>query len=155
MRRASMVVGLIAAFVAVSFTVPAAAAQSTFVQATLVGDGDPDGSGSAVLEFGRDKNLAFICHQIQVENVSRPITGGAITVGETGGIVGRLIIVQDPGGDLEGCTGQLGIKDRDLRRILKDPDSHFLHLYNNEHPCDVTGLVCPPGAVIGQLEAVS
>ena len=163
MRRASIVADLIAALVAVSFAVPAdavsadAAAQPTFLQATLVGDGDPDGSGTAVLEFGRDGNFAFICHQIQVENVSRPLTGGAITVGETGEIVGRLFIVVDTGGTLEGCSGQLGIKNRDLTRILKDPGSHFLHLYNDEHPCDITGPegVCPPGAVIGQLEAVA
>lgn len=43
--------------------------------------------------------------------------------------------------------------------MVKDPGSHFLHLYNDEHPCDVFGVAretgCPPGAVIGRLEGVS
>ena len=156
MRTALKAAGLVAALVAVSFAGPADASRSsTFLQATLVGDGDPDGSGTAVLEFGRDKNLAFICHQIDVANVSRPITGGAITVGETGEIVGVLFVVLDQGGTLEGCSGQFA-KNRDFNRILNDPGSHFLHLYNDEHPCDIVAVsVCPPGAVIGQLAPAS
>jgi hypothetical protein len=146
---------LVVALVVVAFAVPAvASAPPTTLRATLVGDGDPDGSGSALLQIDKDKNTGVICHQIHVDNVTTPITGGAITVGESGEIVARLIIT-DPGQDLEGCTGQLGIKNRELNRIIKDPGSHFLHLYNAEFPCDIFGpdRVCPPGAVQGQLSA--
>ena len=128
----------------------------TTFRATLSPEGDPDGSGSAVLEIDTKTDFGTICYQIQVENVARPITGGAITVGESGETVGRLVI-QDRGWDLEGCTAHLGIKNRDLKRIQKDPGSHFLHLYNDEHPCEAIGpsTPCPPGAVIVQLEGVS
>jgi hypothetical protein len=156
MRRGFIAGALLAALVALGFAVPAGAVvKPTFLEATLVGEGDPDGSGQARLEFGRDKNSAFICHQIQVANVARPITGGAITLAGSDAIEARLIIVGDVGGELEGCTGQLGIKNRDLSRILRDPSNYVLHLYNAEHPCNVTGAdqVCPPGAVAGTLQA--
>jgi hypothetical protein len=157
MRRTATVLLVITALVAAALAVPAVAGtQFTTLRSTLVGDGDADGSGSALLQIDTKTTFATICHQIQLENVSRPITGGAITVGESGEIVGRLIIFNDQGGTLEGCTGQLGIKNRDLKRIQMDPGSHFLHLYNAEHPCDIfgAGRVCPQGAVIGQLEGV-
>jgi hypothetical protein len=156
MRKAS-VVSLFVALVVVAFAVPAvASANPTTLRATLSGDGDPDGSGSALLQIDKDKNTGVVCHQIHVENVTTPITGGAITVGESGEIVARLAIT-DPGQDLEGCTGQLGIRNRELNRITKDPSGYVLHLYNEEFPCDIFGpdLTCPPGAVRGQLQGVS
>ncbi len=148
---------LAAAFVAVFPAVPAQAGSGfTTLQATLSSDADPDGSGSALLEIDTKTSFGTICHEIEVQNVTRPVTGGIITVGKTGDLVGRLII-QDRGGDLAGCTAQAGIKTRDLNRIQRDPGSHFLHLYNEEYPCDVTGpdRACPPGALIGQLQGVS
>jgi hypothetical protein len=159
MRRTATVLLVIAALVFAAFALPAAASPGfTTVQATLVGDGDPDGSGSALLEI--DTKTAFgagtICHEIHVDNVATPITGGVITVGESGEIVGRLFVT-DSGQDLQGCSGQGGIKTRDLMRIQKNPEGHFLHLYNAEHPCDITApeRTCPPGALIGQLVGVS
>jgi hypothetical protein len=157
MRRTFTVAVLAAALVVAVFALPALAGKGfTTIQATLSGDADPDGSGSALLKVDTKTSFRTICHEIQVENVSRPITGGIVSVGESGELVGRLII-QDRGGTLEGCTAQAGIKNRDLMRIQKDPAGHFLHLYNDEHPCDVSGpdRACPPGALIGQLQGVS
>lgn len=156
MRKAFMSAMVIAMLVGAALVVPAVAGQPfTTFQTTLVGDGDPDGSGSAVLEIDTKTTFGTICHRIEVANVARPITGGAITVTESGELVGRLIIAGDQGGTLEGCTAQLGIRNRDLKRIQRDPASHFLHLYNAEHPCDVQATRrCPQGAVVGQLEGV-
>jgi hypothetical protein len=135
----------------------AAGTQFTTLQATLVPEGDPDGSGAAVITIDF-KDSGTICPvRIEVENVARPITGAAITVGESSEFVGRIFI-QDRGGVIEDglCTSQGGIKTRDLKRIQKDPGAHFLHLYNAEHPCDIfSSGPCPPGAVTGQLEGVS
>ncbi len=144
---------VIAALVCAAFAAPALAkAGYASLQATLSGDGDPDGSGFARLTIDTKTSFGTICHDIDVADVSLPVTGGAITIGTSGEIVGRLII-QDRGSVLKGCTAQLGIKSRDLKRIQTDPGSHFVHLYNDEHPCDVSGpdRVCPPGAVVGRL----
>jgi hypothetical protein len=159
-RRAPAVLLLVSVLVAVSFAGPASAkAQPDVVQATLSGEGDPDGSGSAVLEITKQGKIEVICHRIEVENVARPLTGGGIiTLGETGETVAYIIIpsFQDDGGVVEGCTGLLGVKTRELSRIIKDPGSYFLHLYNTEFPCDIPFVLdCGPGALIGQLQAAS
>jgi hypothetical protein len=154
MGRAFIATALAGALVVAAFAVPAGAGErfSNF-QVTLSGDGDPDGSGTASLQI--DPKTEVVCFQIHVENVSTPITGGAITVGESGTIVSRLII-RDPDQDIDDCTGQLGIRRQEMNRIVKDPGSHFLHLYNDEHPCDpFASRQCPPGAVQGQLQGVS
>lgn len=122
---------LAAALVVAVFALPALAGKG--FQATLSGDADPDGSGSALLQIDTKTSFGTVCHETQVENVSRPITGGIVSVGESGELVGRLII-QDRGGTLEGCTAQAGIKNRDLMRIQKDPAGRFLHLYNDGIP---------------------
>jgi hypothetical protein len=154
MGRASMG-PVAAALVAAVLAAPAVAGQAfTMFRATLTGDADPDGSGTAALQI--DPKAEVVCFQIQVGDVSTPITAGAITVGESGTIVSRLII-RDSGQDIDDCTGQLGITRQEMNRIVKDPGSHFLHLYNAEHPCDpfAPGRRCPPGAVIGRLEGVN
>jgi hypothetical protein len=144
---------LLAALAAAAVAVPAAAApRSTFVQATLVGDGDPDGSGSAVLEFGRNKNVGFVCHQLEVEDVARPIRNGAVTIGESGEIVARLFVTIGSE-QLEACSFLGTSHRREIKQLSKDPSGFFLHLYNDEFPCDVLAVSsCPPGALIGQLE---
>jgi hypothetical protein len=149
--------GLAAALVVMVLAAPAVAKPApTSLEATLSGEADPDGSGSALLSLDTKTRFGTICHQIHVDNVATPLTGGAIMRSGSNEIVGRLIIT-DSGQDVDGCTAQAGIKTRDLKRIENDPGSYVLHLYNDEHPCDVSGpeQTCPPGAVAGQLEATA
>ncbi|MGH2736460.1 MAG: CHRD domain-containing protein [Actinomycetota bacterium] len=149
MRRTSIISLLVAAGTVVAVAFPGwAAAQFTTVQATLSGAGDPDGSGSAVLEF--DTKEEAVCYEIHTENVTTPITGAAITSNETGEEVIGLLVIDD-GPDLVECValGRFKARSRQgLRAIGKDPGDYSLELYNDEHPS-------APGAVRGRLEGVS
>lgn len=143
----SMAGGLVAVLATVGLSVPAAAGtEFDTVQATLTPAGDPDGSGTAVLEI--DTKNKSICYQIHTENVSTPIMDATITFGESGETVAELIVI-DNGPVLEECVRVFGPQPRrDLNRISKDPGNYFLHLFNEEHPSGT-------GAVQGQLVGVS
>jgi hypothetical protein len=140
---------IVAGVVAMAFAVPAGAGQRfTTVQTTLAPAGDPDGSGSAVLEF--DTKDEAVCYEIHTENVTTPITEAGITFDETGEVVVELLVIDD-GPDLVECValGRFKARSRQaLRAIGKDPGAYSLELYNDEHPIS-------PGAVRGQLEGVS
>jgi CHRD domain len=129
--------------------VPAAAGQQfTTVRATLGPAGDPDGTGSALLEL--DAKDEAVCYEIHTQNVTTPITDAAIVSAETGEVAVELLVI-DRGADLVECVSVSefqGHGRRELRRIGKDPSGYFLELYNSEHPSS-------PGAVRGQLEGVS
>jgi hypothetical protein len=148
MRRTSMAL-LAAALAVAALAVPAAAGQEfTTVRATLAPAGDPDGSGSALLEL--DAKQEAVCYQIHTQNVTTPITEAAITSAETGEVVVELLVI-DRGPDLVECVSVSrfqGHGRQELMRIGKDPGCYFLELYNEEHPSS-------PGAVRGPLEGVS
>jgi hypothetical protein len=148
MRRTSLAL-LAAALAVAALAVPAVAGQQfTTVRATLTPAGDPDGSGSALLEF--DLREEAVCYEIHTQNVTTPITGAAITSAETGEVVIELLVI-DRGPDLVECVALQRFKARSrqgLTEIGKNPSGYFLELYNDEHPSF-------PGAVRGQLEGVS
>jgi hypothetical protein len=139
---------LAAGLVAAALAVPATAGQGfTTFRVTLSPAGDPDGSGTALLET--DAKGEAVCYDIHTENVALPITEAAIVSAETGEAVELLVI--DQGADLSECVSVSrfqGHARREIRRMGKDPSAYFLELYNAEHPSS-------PGAVRGQLEGVS
>jgi hypothetical protein len=150
MRRATTVSIVIAALVAAALAAPgvAAKAQFTTVRATLSPAGDPDGTGTALLEL--DAKDEAVCYRIHTEKVTTPITEAGVVFGETGEVVLELLVI-DSGPDLEECVSVSrfqGHGRQEIRRIGKDPGAYFLELYNDEHPSS-------PGAVRGQLEGVS
>ena len=147
MGRLSMAL-LAAALVTAALAVPAAAGQEfTTFRVTLGPAGDPDGSGSAVLQT--DAKDEAVCYEIHTQNVTTPITEAAIVNAETGAVVELIVI--DRGPDLVECVSVSrfqGHARQEIRRMGKDPSGYFLELYNAEHPSS-------PGAVRGQLEGVS
>jgi len=148
MRRTAFAT-VAAALVAAAFAVPAVAGQQfTTVQTTLAPAGDPDGSGTALLQF--DTREEAVCYSIHTENVTTPITEAAITSAETGEAVVELLVI-DRGADLEECValGRFKARSRQaLQAIGKNPGGYSLELYNAEHPSS-------PGAVRGQLQGVT
>jgi hypothetical protein len=122
----------------------AAKAQTDTVGTTLTPAGDAEGGGSAVLEVNTKGE--FICYEIQTTDVTTPITGATITVGAEGETVFDLVVI-DRGADLVECVSVSRHSTptrRDLNRLLRDPGSYYLHLFNDEHPAG-------SGAVQGQL----
>ena len=147
MGRLSMAL-LAAALVTAALAVPAAAGQEfTTFRVTLGPAGDPDGSGSAVLQT--DAKDEAVCYEIHTENVTTPITEAAIVAADTGAVV-ELIVIDD-GPDLQECVSVSrfqGHGRQEMRRMGKNPSAYSLELYNAEHPSS-------PGAVRGGLEGVS
>jgi hypothetical protein len=146
--RTGILAALAAALTIAALAVPATAGQGfTTFQVTLSPAGDPDGSGSAVLQT--DAKDEAICYDIHTQNVSTPITEAAIVNAETG-VVTELIVI-DRGPDLAECVSVSrfqGHGRQEIGRMGKNPGDFFLELYNEEHPGS-------PGAVRGQLEGAS
>jgi hypothetical protein len=148
MRKTARI-ALVAALAIAAVAVPAAAGQQfTPVRATLGPAGDPDGSGSALVEF--DAKDEAVCYEIHTQNVTTPITDAAIVSADAGEIAVELLVIAR-GADLVECVSVSefqGHGRRELRRLGKDPSGYFLERYNSEHPSS-------PGAVRGPLEGVS
>jgi hypothetical protein len=149
MRRIALVLGA-AALAAAAIAIPAAAAQDTVtVRATLGPAGDPDGSGTAVLEL--DAADEAVCYDVQTQNVATPITDLDIVSAESGEVAVDLFVVFDEGPNVAECVSASrfqGHARREMRRIAKDPSAYVLEIYNAEHPSS-------PGAIRGPLEPVS
>jgi hypothetical protein len=145
------ILALIAAGVSAAvFAVPVGAAQEIVTVRTTLGPaGDPDGSGTAVLQL--DAHDEAVCYEVNTQNVATPITDLAIVSAETGEVSVDLFVVFDEGPTIEECvsvSAHQGHGRRELRRIAKDPSAYALEIYNDEHPSS-------PGAIRGQLEGVS
>ena len=115
------------------------------MHAALGPAGDPDGSGTAVLQL--DAADEAVCYEVQTQNVTTPITDLDIVSAETGEVVVDLFVVFDDGPTIDECVSvsrHQGHARRELRRIAKDPSAYVLEIYNAEHPGS-------PGAVRGPL----
>lgn len=99
-----------------------------------VGGGDPDGSGIARVDFGRDQ-VCFIIDLTGVEDVTAAHIHAA-----PAGVNGPIVIDFDlPNNGLEGCV----TSDRQLmRQILRNPAGYYVNVHS---------VPFPAGAVRGQL----
>ena len=102
------------------------------------GPGDPDGTGSAIVDFQMDKGQ--ICFELIVDKIN-PATAAHIHKGAKG-VAGDIVIELAPppseGSSKECVEAETSL----LQSILDDPASFYVNVHNAEFP---------KGAVRGQL----
>ena len=130
---------LVAAHAAPAFAhgVTASVALSGANHATAGTTGDPDGTGTATIEFNDE--LGRICFELAVLDIDEP-TGAQIQAGtetDTGPVLVDLDLAEN---GVEGCvrTDPTVVED-----ILADIDAHYLNIRTAD---------LPDGAIRGQLE---
>lgn len=106
--------------------------------AAEVPPGDPDGSGTALIEV--NPGLGEVCFELAVEGIA-PATASHIHIAPAG-VAGPVVVplVAPTSGTSSGCVEGV---DRALALdILKHPDQYYVNVHNAEFG---------PGAVRGQL----
>jgi CHRD domain len=109
--------------------------------AEVPGPGDPDGSGTAMLEL--NPGTGQVCWEIQVSDITLPAIAAHIhkaPVGVAGPVVVPLFPpVPDESGFSSGCMNA----DRELiKDIIQHPEGYYVNVHTTDFPA---------GAVRGQL----
>jgi hypothetical protein len=112
---------------------------TTMTGAAEVLGGDPDGSGTAMLEL--NPGTGQVCFELSVTGITLPATGAHIHAAPVG--VNGLIVVPltppDASGSSSGCVSA----DRDLiKAIIQNPEQYYVNVHNTDYPA---------GALRGQL----
>lgn len=102
------------------------------------GPGDPDGSGSAVIQINQGRNQ--VCYRLTVRDIA-PATAAHIHIGGSD-VAGPVVVALGAPADgrSRGC-----VQDVDpalIRALLRNPREYYVNVHNAEYPA---------GAVRGQL----
>jgi CHRD domain-containing protein len=104
------------------------------------GPGDPDGSGTAMLEL--NPGTGQVCFEISLSDIALPINAGHIheaPAGVPGPVVIPLFLTPDADGFISGCVSA----DREeIKEIIQHPEEYYVNVHNTEFPA---------GAARGQL----
>jgi hypothetical protein len=104
------------------------------------GEGDPDGSGSALVSI--DPETGEVCWELSVEGIGDAVASH-IHVGAEGES-GDVVVPLDEDGFSGSSEGCVDAGDADLQAIIDDPAGYYVNI----HTAEFTG-----GAIRGQLTA--
>jgi hypothetical protein len=102
------------------------------VTTTPVWNGDPDGTGTALITVNLGEQQ--VCWDVSVTAVTLPATFAHIhkaAPGIRGGIVVGLV-APDANGEASGCTS--GVDREVLKEILTDPAGHYVNVHTTDFP---------------------
>jgi len=105
-----------------------------------VWQGDPDGSGIALITLNHGN--AEVCWELSVSNLTLPATASHIHAAAPG-VRGPIVLplsAPDASGAAAGCTA--GVDRELIQDILTSPESYYVNVHTSDFP---------PGAVRGQL----
>ena len=112
---------------------------TTMTGAQEILGGDPDGSGTAMLEL--NPGAGQVCFELTVTNITLPATGAHIHAAPAG-VNGPIVVpltAPDASGSSSGCVSA----DRDLiKAIIQNPENYYVNVHNVDFP---------GGAIRGQL----
>jgi CHRD domain len=106
--------------------------------AEVPGPGDPDGSGTAMLEL--NPGTGQVCFELTVTGIA-PATAAHIHVAPVG-VAGPVVVPLTPptSGSSSGCVSDV---NRDLiKAIIQNPEAYYVNVHNADFPA---------GALRGQL----
>ena len=106
--------------------------------AEIPGPGDPDGSGTAMLEL--NPGTGQVCFELAVTGIA-PATAAHIHVAPVG-VAGPVVVPLAPptSGSSSGCVS--GVNRELIKAIIQNPEAYYVNVHNADFPA---------GALRGQL----
>ena len=133
-RAATLVPAAVTTTVVVSSAEASTAAAPVVLRATLNPEGDPNGTGSAVVRLNRERNR--VCAALEWRRIQNP-DAAHIHRKSDGSIVIDLSRATVDG---VGCTNNAGRKK--IRNIVDHPRRYYVNVHNARYPA---------GAILGTL----